>query len=121
MEAQALHDYIYHISAQPGSGEYALGSLLLPGAWARRPLANRVHDLKVPTSFIYGKDDWMDYRGALSVLDRFKVPTRIALVENAGHHLYLDNPEGFNASLLAEILGGQQKAKREDGVLYVHG
>jgi cardiolipin-specific phospholipase len=30
-ELLKLHDYIYHISAQTGSGEYALNRLLLPG------------------------------------------------------------------------------------------
>jgi hypothetical protein len=30
-EMLKLHDYIYHISAQTGSGEFALNRLLLPG------------------------------------------------------------------------------------------
>jgi hypothetical protein len=30
-ELVKLHEYIYHISAQTGSGEYALNRLLLPG------------------------------------------------------------------------------------------
>ena len=30
IEVEAIEDYIYHINAQPGSGEYALTRLLLP-------------------------------------------------------------------------------------------
>ncbi|KAL1918543.1 uncharacterized protein VTP21DRAFT_3203 [Calcarisporiella thermophila] len=32
-----LYDYIYHISSSPGSGEYAMGIIFAPGAYARRP------------------------------------------------------------------------------------
>ncbi|KAJ3256272.1 hypothetical protein HK103_005635 [Boothiomyces macroporosus] len=90
-ENKALEDYIYHISAQSGSGEYALARLLKPGAWAKKPLYHRVHDLKMPTSFIYGDQDWMDHRHALNTVGNFKSPVKVAVVANAGHHLYLGN------------------------------
>lgn len=83
-------------------------------------MAERVHDLKMPTTFVYGTQDWMDFRGALSVVDKMSVPTRVALVDQAGHHLYLDNPTGFNASLIAELYSDRRKASMSDGVLYVH-
>ncbi|RKO88140.1 Alpha/Beta hydrolase protein, partial [Blyttiomyces helicus] len=51
-DAADFHDYIFHISAQPGSGEYALARLLLPGAWGRIPLHDRLSQLKMPTTFI---------------------------------------------------------------------
>ena len=51
-ENDALRDYLYHICAQKGSGEYALGVLLQPGAWGRRPMVNRVHKLTCPVTFI---------------------------------------------------------------------
>jgi cardiolipin-specific phospholipase len=41
-EAQALHDYSYSLFRQPGSGEYALGRILAPGAFARSPLIRRI-------------------------------------------------------------------------------
>lgn len=51
-EAKDFHDYLYHICAQCGSGEYALASLLLPGAIAKLPLFDRLAGLSIPTSFM---------------------------------------------------------------------
>ncbi|KAI9099995.1 Alpha/Beta hydrolase protein [Phlyctochytrium arcticum] len=102
-DSNDLHGYIYHISAQPGSGEFALARLLLPGAWARQPLHNRLLKLPMPVTFLYGDIDWMDYRMALTAASKMTVPTRVGRVKDAGHHLYLDNPLGFNRALLNEM------------------
>ncbi|KAJ3157275.1 hypothetical protein HDU89_002687 [Geranomyces variabilis] len=114
-----LRDYIYHISAQPGSGEFALARLLLPGAWARIPLHDRLAKLQMPTTFLYGASDWMDYRSALAAAPAMRVPTTIARVAESGHHLYLDNPQAFNNAVIAE-LEGRAKGQRVDGVDYVY-
>lgn len=37
-----FHDYFYHISAQPGSGEYSYRSVFSPGIFARKPLHTRI-------------------------------------------------------------------------------
>ena len=44
-----------------GSGERALSQLLLPFAWARKPLCERIPKLNksIPIRFIYGDTDWM--------------------------------------------------------------
>ncbi|EFR00083.1 abhydrolase domain-containing protein 4 [Nannizzia gypsea CBS 118893] len=42
-ESKALHDYAYSIFRMRGSGEYALSYILAPGAYARKPLINRIH------------------------------------------------------------------------------
>lgn len=65
---------------------------------------DRIHGLEMPVTFIYGTHDWMDFRGALSVVDKIKSGCKITLIENAGHHLYLDNPDAFNDILVNEIL-----------------
>ncbi|GJN80719.1 hypothetical protein PLIIFM63780_004249 [Purpureocillium lilacinum] len=44
-EAQALHDYSFSIFKQKGSGEYALAYILAPGAYARRPVINRIQEI----------------------------------------------------------------------------
>lgn len=41
-EAGALHDYAYSLFRQRGSGEYALGHILAPGAFARSPMIRRI-------------------------------------------------------------------------------
>ena len=88
-QLKRFDEYLYHICAQPGSGEYALSRLLLPGAYARLPLSSRLSKLTMPTTFIYGDRDWMDHRHAVKAALSMKVKTKVAVVEEAGHHLYL--------------------------------
>ncbi|KAG6172452.1 hypothetical protein E4U24_004492 [Claviceps purpurea] len=91
-EAQALHEYSFSIFKQKGSGEYALAYLLAPGAYARHPIINRIHQVGrqpipqqlsasspcsspdgsplketgIPIVFMYGENDWMDVAGGLA-------------------------------------------------------
>lgn len=96
-------DYLYHISADTASGEYALAAILSPGAWAREPLFNKLSDLTMPTTFIFGDRDWMDYRHAQDALPTMKVPCRVLRISNAGHYLFVDNSEEFNKIIEMEI------------------
>lgn len=102
-EQRDLNNYIYHISSKSGSGEYALATILAPGAYARWPLMDRLKDVSVPTVFLYGESDWMDYRAAEKARQTMKVPTALWHVPNAGHHLYLDNPPAFDKEILKAI------------------
>ncbi|KAG0257754.1 hypothetical protein BG011_003780 [Mortierella polycephala] len=102
-ELRDLNNYIYHISSKSGSGEYALATILAPGAYARWPLMDRLKDLKMPTVFLYGESDWMDYRAAEKAQKSMTVPTVLMRVPNAGHHLYLDNPPAFDKAILQAI------------------
>lgn len=95
-ESRALHMYAYCIFNAPGSGEYALNYLLAPGAYGRRPLADRAEEIPCPTYWLYGDKDWMDIRGGLHACDRIKGNCEIATVSNSGHHIYLDNPSELN-------------------------
>ncbi|RHZ61861.1 hypothetical protein Glove_345g15 [Diversispora epigaea] len=99
-----LHDYLYHVSAAPGSGEYALSRILAPGAYARKPLMYRLEGIKMPTTFIYGEEDWMDYREAIKVSTRMNVPIKIIQIPHSGHHLYIDNPEEFDKAVINEMV-----------------
>lgn len=97
-------EYMYHMTADVGSGEYALGTLMRPGAWAKEPLHDRLQELEMPVAFIYGSDDWMDYRHAQEAAAQIKVPVKIIRVPNSGHQLYLENPVAFNSVVRAESL-----------------
>jgi cardiolipin-specific phospholipase len=99
----SLGNYFYHISADLGSGEYALAALLAPGAWAREPLHTHLTGIKMPTTFLYGVNDWMDRRHAEAVAQHMTVPVDIVSVKGAGHHLNIDNPEEFNRLLMEHI------------------
>ena len=87
-------------------GEKVLSALLLPGAYAKRPLCDRVPNLdpSVPISFIYGSRDWMEIRPARElaaaaaegqqIIDVHQIP-------DAGHQLYIDQPGAFNEIILS--------------------
>ncbi|KAL5033104.1 hypothetical protein BDV3_000120 [Batrachochytrium dendrobatidis] len=102
-EVSLIESYIYHISAQPGSGEFALARLLSPGAWAFSPLHNRLCGLKMPVTFIYGNVDWMDFRHAMVTAPTIPTNSRVSVIKDAGHHMYFDNPVGFDNSIIAEL------------------
>ncbi|KAG6390641.1 hypothetical protein SASPL_148379 [Salvia splendens] len=50
---------------------------------------------KVPTTFIYGHQDWMNYQGAQEARKQMKVPCEIIRVPQAGHFVFIDNPNAF--------------------------
>lgn len=102
-ELQSLHAYCHGIFTDHSSSEHCLADILAPGAFARRPMAQRVAPLKIPIVFLYGDHDWMDIRGAYQAREVLHEAgnndVRIHTVKNAGHHLYLDNPSEFNELL----------------------
>lgn len=59
-EIEAFRKYMYGVLAARGSGEHALRYILEPFAFPREALEDRLHELKVPLTFIYGEHDWMD-------------------------------------------------------------
>lgn len=109
-EAALLHKYAYGIFLSPGSGEYMLNYLLAPGADARHPLAERgVEKLQCNLLWCYGKEDWMDKKGgelcSKIINQHYHDPSRSTTceIENAGHHLYLDNVKDFNKLVIDEM------------------
>ena len=108
-EQQILTDYMYTGNILPGSGEYGLSRLLLPGAIAKQPGLYRIPNLQVKkVSFLYGAFDWMDVNGGLAVQASCAEKNRrgqdtpqvdVYQVPNAGHLLMLENPSAFNAAV----------------------
>lgn len=103
-----IHAYTYHITAHTGSSEYAMGMLLSPGAYARRPLCNRLpENLKTPTVFYYGDRDWMNPLHAYRLLPHLKgASASLVVISDSGHHLYLDNPSELVQAIVTELKGG---------------
>lgn len=117
-ERTVLASYLYLNSMLPGSGEDCLSKILNSGAFAKVPLVHRIPLLRVPSvNFVYGQNDWMDYKGGLEVqrLCREKeqvmksqtesascLPPKVEVhgVKDCGHLLMLENHEGFNAALI---------------------
>ena len=109
VEEQAFGAYVHHILAARGSGEFALPHLLAPGAWARQPLLSRLKELQMPLTFIYGVNDWMDWRSGAEavniVREQAGQPAGLCRVANAGHYPMIDNPGAFHKQVLNAMLG----------------
>lgn len=107
-EKEALSQYAYQIFRLKGSGEYALAYLLAPGAYARRPLIERVKGLQNDTvlkkvTWIYGSYDWMDVDAGREASERLDIESDVIVVDRAGHNVHLDNPERFNR-IISKVL-----------------
>ncbi|THH33833.1 hypothetical protein EUX98_g357 [Antrodiella citrinella] len=106
-DTKAMHEYILNITLAKGSGEYCISHLLAPGAFARRPIVDRIHALNVPVTFVYGDSDWMDPEGGSQSVENMRQAGngqgRMYIVPHAGHHLYLDNPKATNDLLIKEL------------------
>ena len=107
-ESEALQHYCFHCLAGGGRGAVANppphhALFFGPGARCYAPLSARLDDLERPISFVYGLYDWMDWRDADKVRHSLSRPATLGLVENAGHHVYLENPEGFHDALAAAM------------------
>lgn len=108
-EQEIMHRYAYGIFSAKGSGEYMLNYLLAPGAFPRHPLYERIEDLSKVTKrtlWLYGDHDWMEPKGG--ILSAQKLSERgcesdVEIIRNAGHHIYLDNFDGFNAVISREM------------------
>ncbi|KAM7273913.1 hypothetical protein ACFE04_028577 [Oxalis oulophora] len=98
-ETKLLTEYIYQTLAAKASGELCLKYIFAFGAIARSPLLHRASEWKVPTTFIYGTEDWMDYEGAQEARKLMNVPCQIIRVPKAGHFVFIDNPDGFHSAI----------------------
>ena len=117
-ETELLADYLYHITAAVASGEYAMNGLLTPmltasgniGLFARRPLVHRMQELTLPVHVAYGDNDWLHAspgcEEAVDVLHRSGVDITLEIINNAGHHVYMDNPAALHASIEKFCDGG---------------
>ncbi|CAN1314755.1 1-acylglycerol-3-phosphate O-acyltransferase [Linum perenne] len=92
-------NYVYHTLAAKASGELCLKYIFSFGAFARKPLLQRASEWKVPTTFIYGVQDWMNYKGAQEARKDMNVPCEIIRVPQGGHFVFIDNPVGFHSAV----------------------
>ena len=63
MDKPAVADYLNGVwtHGEPSAGAYHHTTILLPGAYARRPLKDRISRLRVPAvAAFYGTSDWMN-------------------------------------------------------------
>ena len=106
-QSQALHEYCFTVFTSKGSGEYALGHILAPGAYARRPIINRIQDVGrgeftkpdgtkaketgIPVVFMYGENDWMDVTGGYAAEEKLKQRKVQALLKGTKEEKLAEN------------------------------
>lgn len=72
------------------------------GVFARNPLENdliKLNQSNIPILMIFGDHDWLYYPSAPKSIDLWKangINAELAILSNAGHHLYLENAPDFN-------------------------
>ncbi|CAF3339866.1 unnamed protein product [Rotaria sp. Silwood1] len=98
--------YLYHLCAQPGSGEFALPRVLKSNVFAYNPLENRLKDSDVSrVTFFYGDHDWMDTAAGQRTVDSLNRringsnSARLIVIPRAGHQMMIDNPDGFHDAI----------------------
>ncbi|CAI6362247.1 unnamed protein product [Macrosiphum euphorbiae] len=98
-QSTVIGEYIYQCNSQRATGESAFTSLVTGFGWAKNPMIKRIHDLdkRVPITFIYGQNTWMDQSiGQKIKLERENNFVQVETIPNAGHHVFADQFEVFN-------------------------
>lgn len=94
-EEDLMVAYSLALAKSPVAGEKAVSTLLQPGAWAYIPLESRLGGIEVPTTFVYGERDWMDWKAGERARKGMGVRTRLERVSGADHNVFVDNAKGF--------------------------
>ena len=100
-------------------------------ATATEPAKPEVKETGFPIVMMYGDHDWMDVAGGYASEEKIKAriedallngtpeeqkrengSAKVVIVRNAGHHLYLDNPDEFNRYIHKELVDAQESERR---------
>ncbi|EFA82836.1 hypothetical protein PPL_04531 [Heterostelium album PN500] len=98
--------YIYHTNAQsPATGEYLFKLLSLPFGWAVNPLIDRVKAMHpgIDVTLLYGSNSWIDHSSGHKLKEEMKNIKDIVIIEQSGHHIYIDNQNHFHQSIVNAI------------------
>lgn len=96
--------YLYELFSAPVGSEAAIVRLLRPGLYAYRPAVEWIPSLRMPTTFMYGDGDWMDWRGGAAAVAA--MPPGLGEVLNvpaAGHFLFVENADDFNRQFVGAL------------------
>ncbi|XP_075896911.1 1-acylglycerol-3-phosphate O-acyltransferase ABHD5 isoform X2 [Nelusetta ayraudi] len=98
-----VSEYIYHMNVQSPSGETAFKNMTVPYGWAKRPMLERVDQLRqgIPITIIYGSRSSVDSNSGSTIRAlRPRSHVGITTIRGAGHYVYADQPEDFNNKVL---------------------
>lgn len=95
-----IPNYIYQCNSQNPAGESAFHSMMEGFGWAKYPMINRIHEMHddVPITLIYGSRSWVDHSSG-EIVSKLRPNSYVKsyIINQAGHHVYADKPEEFNA------------------------
>uniref|UniRef100_T1J514 1-acylglycerol-3-phosphate O-acyltransferase ABHD5 n=1 Tax=Strigamia maritima TaxID=126957 RepID=T1J514_STRMM len=99
-DSDTISNYIYHCNAQKPSGETAFKVMTESFGWAKRPMINRIGNLRadVPLSIIYGSRSWIDRNPGFIIKQERPDEANVSvhIISGAGHHVYADQSDVFN-------------------------
>jgi len=118
--AEQYAEYMYrnHTAGNASWGGHAHHTLLMPGAYARSPIYDRIGALDMRVTFVYGTSDWMDNGAAEDVRDGLpgmKRRVEVCHVAGAGHNVPLDNPLGVVDAILSSGHAGMLDGRTVGG------
>ncbi|GAM24782.1 hypothetical protein SAMD00019534_079570 [Acytostelium subglobosum LB1] len=99
--------YIYHANArEPATGECLFGLLTLPYGWAANPLINRIKAIhpSIDVTLMYGSNTWIDHNTGVILKEKMDNIKDVVIIEDSGHHVYIDNINQFHSSILKATL-----------------
>ncbi|KAK2830136.1 hypothetical protein Q5P01_018067 [Channa striata] len=110
-----VSDYIYHLNAQTPSGETAFKNMTIPYGWAKRPMLERIGQVKadIPISFIYGSRSSIDSDSGYA-LKKDRPDVEITVIRGAGHYVFADQPDDFNQTVL-QVIARLEKKSGDEG------
>ncbi|XP_071400397.1 1-acylglycerol-3-phosphate O-acyltransferase ABHD5 isoform X2 [Centroberyx affinis] len=94
-----VSEYIYHLNVQTPSGETAFTNMTIPYGWAKRPMLQRIGQLRpeIPITIVYGSRSRIDGNSGNTIKEmRPDSHVEIITIRGAGHYVYADQPEDFN-------------------------
>lgn len=111
-----IASYIYHCNAMYPSGEVAFRSMMDNSGWAKHPIITRINDLdkSVSMTFICGSRSWANSQPGLQIkYSRLSSFVDVQVIDCAGHHIYADRAEQFNALIfrICERWGGAEDSE----------
>ncbi|XP_056141971.1 1-acylglycerol-3-phosphate O-acyltransferase ABHD5 [Lampris incognitus] len=98
-----VSEYIYHLNVQTPSGETAFKNMTIPYGWAKRPMLQRIGQIRpeIPITVVYGSRSSIDGNSGKIIKEkRPNSHVEITTIRGAGHYVYADQPDDFNHRVL---------------------
>ena len=114
-------EYVYHLNAAAGSGEFAFQAMQDGFGIAKDPLIPKLSALQAPLTIVYGDQDCIPLSSGIAVRE-VHGRTQMYVVRGSGHHMYATHRDAFHRTLMTgldAVDGVQALPQYERAVEYV--